>query len=222
MECRWIEHWPVVGADSTSRGSTHGWKETTVAAGARKRTTAAHADLTAQQRQDPLQWAKFYWEQDNVEDPHPFLAMNSVLRLHQLMTSAMEVALKQNHELSLTDYLMLKTLELSDTGTRLLSRVAWHMLVHNTTVTQVADRLEARGLLVRQAHPNDRRATLVTITAQGRKRLSAATKTLAKLNYGLPGLNAQQAKKLVDCIAPIRSAAGDHDRAHGPASDGAA
>jgi DNA-binding MarR family transcriptional regulator len=183
---------------------------------------AAQAPLSDKQKQDPVEWVKFYWEQTSNDDPYPFLAMSSVLRLHQLMTSTMETELKQSFKLTLTDYLMLKTLELSDTGTRLLSRVAWNLLVHATTVTLIADRLEKRGLLAREAHPHDRRAILVTITADGRKLVAAATKALAKLDYGLPGLSAAKAKQLVEFIAPLRRGAGDQDRVHGRASEGVA
>jgi DNA-binding MarR family transcriptional regulator len=183
---------------------------------------AAEAPLSDGQKQDPVEWVKFYWEQTSKDDPYPFLAMSSVLRLHQLMTSIMDTELKQSFQLTLTDYLMLKTLELSDTGTRLLSRVAWNLLVHATTVTLITDRLEKRGLLVREAHPNDRRAILVTITAEGRKLVAAATKALAKLDYGLPGLSAAKAQQLVKFIAPVRREAGDQDRVHGRASDGVA
>lgn len=188
----------------------------------RKPKSARNAELTEQQKLDPVQWVKFYWEQQNDADPYPFLAMSSVLRLHQLMTAALEQQLKGDFEMSLTDYLMLKTLQMSDTGTRLLSRVAWHLLVHATTVTIATDRLEARGLLIREAHPRDRRATLVTITDKGRKLVDSATTALAQIDYGLPGLTSEQARKLVDFIAPIRSAAGDQDRAHAGSSSGAA
>jgi DNA-binding MarR family transcriptional regulator len=193
-----------------------------VAAKSRKRKTARNAKLTGEQKRDPIEWVKFYWEQQNDADPYPFLAMSSVLRLHQLMTSVVEHELKQGFEMSLTDYLMLKTLQLSDTGTRLLSRVAWHLLVHATTVTIAADRLEARGLLARQAHPRDRRATLVTITDEGRKQIDAATEALRNVDYGLPGLTSAQAQQLVEFIAPIRGAAGDQDRAHSTSANGAA
>lgn len=188
----------------------------------RKPKSARSAELTDEQKQDPVQWVKFYWEQQSDSDPYPFLAMSSVLRLHQLMVAALEQKLKQGFEMSLTDYLMLKTLQMSDTGTRLLSRVAWHLLVHATTVTIATDRLEGRGLLVREAHPRDRRATLVTITDKGRELVDVATEALADIDFGLPGLSAEDAKKLVEFIAPIRSAGGDQDRAHGDASTGAA
>ncbi|MGH3629872.1 MAG: MarR family winged helix-turn-helix transcriptional regulator [Sciscionella sp.] len=188
----------------------------------RKAKSARNAELTDEQKLDPVEWVKFYWEQQNDADPYPFLAMSSILRLHQLMTSVLDQELKQGFEMSLTDYLMLKTLQMSDTGTRLLSRVAWHLLVHATTVTIATDRLEARGLLVREAHPRDRRATLVTITDEGRELVNAATEALAKADYGLPGLTPEKATELVKFIAPIRRAAGDQDRAHGTASSSGA
>ncbi|AII10929.1 MarR family winged helix-turn-helix transcriptional regulator [Rhodococcus opacus] len=176
--------------------------------------TARTAPLTEDEKQDPMQWLQYYWSQQIDDDPNPFLAMSSLMRTHQLMTSAIDTKLKKEFELSLTDYLMLKTLQLSDTGTRLLSRVAWHLLVHATTVTIATDRLENRGLLNRHAHPKDRRATYVTITDEGRRLVDTATAGLRDISYGLPGLDPVTAKALVDLLAPIRKAAGDLDRAH--------
>ncbi|MFF2028310.1 MarR family winged helix-turn-helix transcriptional regulator, partial [Streptomyces sp. NPDC058171] len=74
--------------------------------------------------------------------------------------------------------------------------------------------LEARGLLTRQAHPKDRRATLVTITNEGRTLVDEATAALSMADFGLPGLTPDQAEALVAIVAPIRKAAGDLDRAH--------
>ena len=180
------------------------------------RKTAAEADLTEAQKRDPVEWVKFYWEQTSDADPHPFLAMSSILRVHALMTSTLEAELK-NYDLALSDYLMLKTLELSDDGTRLLSRVARHLLVHPTTVTLISDRLEKRGLLKRQPHPHDRRATLVSITAKGRKVTAGATRALEEVDYGLPGLSPAKVRQLVTSLAFARNQAGDEDRVHGEA-----
>lgn len=188
----------------------------------RKKKTSAEAELTDLQKQDPMEWVKFYWEQNSAEDPSRFLAMSSILRLHALMTSTMESVLKQSFKLGLTDYLMLKTLELSDTGTRLLSRVAWNLLVHATTVTIITDRLEKRGLLAREAHPSDRRATLVTISPEGRKLVAEATKALSEVDYGLTGLSATDALELVEMLAHVRRGAGDQDRAHSRTKNGTA
>ena len=39
--------------------------------------------LTQKQQHDPVQWMRYYWEQQNDDDPSGFLAMTSVLRLHR-------------------------------------------------------------------------------------------------------------------------------------------
>jgi DNA-binding MarR family transcriptional regulator len=143
-----------------------------------------------------------------------FWAMRSLIRLQQHMTSVLERELRKHFEMNLTDFLMLKTLQMSDEGTRLLSRVAWHLLVHATTVTIATDRLEARGLLYRHAHPRDRRATCVTITEEGRFLVDSATDKLNSCGFGMPGTDAATARLLVEMLAPVRRTAGDLDRSH--------
>ena len=91
--------------------------------------------LTGKQQHDPVQWMRFYAEQQNDDDPSGFLAMTSMLRLHHLMTTAVERRLRTEFTISLTDYQILKALQLSDSGTWLLIRMAWHLMVHASTVT---------------------------------------------------------------------------------------
>ncbi|SNR94385.1 transcriptional regulator, MarR family [Haloechinothrix alba] len=136
--------------------------------------------------------------------------MSSALRMHRIMTDAVESELK-NHGLNLTDYLLLMTLELSENGTRLLSRLAWTLLVHATTITLATDRLEDKNLLYRHAHPTDRRATCVTITEEGRKLTLMATNTLKDINFGLGDSTPAQQRKLLSVLATLRAASGDVD-----------
>lgn len=165
-------------------------------------------------RTDPIDWASHYWEKHKLgDDEDAFLAMSSTLRLHRLMTDAIETELK-NYGLNLTDYMLLMTLELSETGTRLLSRLAWNLMVHATTITLATDRLEAKKLLYRHAHPTDRRATCVTVTDEGRELTLKATNALKEINFGLKGSTPAQQRKLLCVLASVRSAAGDVDRAH--------
>lgn len=173
--------------------------------------------LTDKQQHDPVQWMRFYAEQQNDHDAAGFLAMTSVLRLHHLMTTAVEKSLRTKFGISLTDYQILKALQLSESGTWLLSRLAWHLMVHATTVTLAVERLEAKRLVKRHSHPHDRRATLVTITADGRELADDATDALARVDFGLPGLTASQARSLTATIARLRVGAGDFDRAYGSA-----
>lgn len=172
-------------------------------------TTTPSEDIT-----DPVDWAGHYWEKHGLGDQQDaFLTMSSTLRLHRIMTDLVESTLKP-YNLNLTDYLVLMTLELSETGTRLLSRLAWNLLVHATTITLATDRLEAKGLLYRHPHPTDRRATCVTITEDGRELSRTATDALKDVRFGLADSSPAQRKKLLAALASLRSAAGDVDRAH--------
>ncbi|HKV20265.1 MAG TPA: MarR family winged helix-turn-helix transcriptional regulator [Mycobacterium sp.] len=173
--------------------------------------------LTGKQQHDPLQWMRHYWEQQTDDDPTGFLAMTSVLRLHHLMTTSVDRTLRAEAGISLTEFQILKAMELSETGTWLLSRMAWHLMVHATTVTLSVERLESKQLVKRVSHPSDRRASLIEITEDGRKLVDRATRALAAVDFGLPGLSASQARSMISAIARVRAVAGDEDRSYGSA-----
>jgi DNA-binding MarR family transcriptional regulator len=137
--------------------------------------------------------------------PPGFLAMSSVLWLHRSMRAVVDDELKISCRLRLIDYQILKALHNTDAGTHLLSEVARQLLEHATTVSIASDRLAERDLVTRQAHPTDRRATLVIITEEGRKVADAATDALSRVNFGLTNMTPAQAKALTDIIAGVRT-----------------
>lgn len=157
---------------------------------------------------DPIEWIRHYWPAGALGDPRKFLAMGSVLRLHQLVASAMDRVLK-DFGLTRNGFLMLATIQFSERGSKLLGRIASHMMLHPTTVTALADRLEEQGLVERQPHPTDRRATFIVITPAGQALLRKTTQALDAADFGLVGLTPAQAQKLVELLAPIRMSAGD-------------
>jgi DNA-binding MarR family transcriptional regulator len=157
---------------------------------------------------DPIEWVRHYWRMQDMGDERKFLAMASVLRLYQLMTTELERVLRK-FDLNRNSYLLLASLHLSEDGSRVLSRLASHMMVHPTTVTIVTDKLEQQGLLVRTPHPTDRRATYARITPAGKALLKDATSALEEADFGLPGLTVERANKLVSMLTPLRTAAGD-------------
>lgn len=59
--------------------------------------------------------------------------MTSVLRLHDLMTTSVDNCLRNECRIGLTDYQILTALQLSESGTWLLRRMAWHLMVHAST-----------------------------------------------------------------------------------------
>ncbi len=64
--------------------------------------------------------------------------------------------------------------------------------LHPTSVTNIVDRLQADGLVLRTPHPTDRRATLVEITDAGSALLEDATKSVTAIDFGLTGLTPEE------------------------------
>ncbi|ATD69854.1 hypothetical protein BPODLACK_04275 [Gordonia sp. YY1] len=158
---------------------------------------------------DPVDWAKHYWEQQGLDgDEQRFLAMTSLLRYQRIVADSVDSELKA-HGLNMTDYLLLMTLQLSETGTRLISSLARNLLVHATTATLATDRLEARDLLERSPHPTDRRATCVTITKAGRTKVDEATRALTAIDFGMKGSTIQDVEQLRAALTAMRHSAGD-------------
>lgn len=155
-----------------------------------------------------MSWVEDSWRRRDYSGTEQFLAMTSLVRLHQLMADVMSAALKP-YELTLNSYFLMLSVHLSDNGALLLSRIASRIMVHPTTVTMLMDRLESQGLLVREPHPTDRRATFAKITPAGSALVNQATRDLGEIDFGLPALSKAAAKQLVSMIQPIRAALGD-------------
>lgn len=171
---------------------------------ARNASTPVVPDIT-----DPVDWAAHYWKAQELDgEPDQFLALTSLLRFERIVADEVETALKQ-HGLNMTDYLMLMTLQLSESGTRLISSLARNLLVHATTATLATDRLEKRELLVRTPHPTDRRATCVTITDGGREKVKNATASLSECGFGIPRATPEMTNDLLAVLTAMRDAAGD-------------
>ncbi|KUI36520.1 MarR family transcriptional regulator [Mycobacterium sp. IS-1496] len=134
-----------------------------------------------------------------MAEPAGWQAMRSVLLLCRSMTAVVDQELKDGFRLRLIDFQLLKQLQSTDTGTCLLGEVARELFVHATTVSIATERLTERELVVRHPHPTDRRATLVSITDEGRTLTDAATATLAAAQFGLAGLTPDQLAAL-SCV----------------------
>ena len=161
---------------------------------------------------DPVDWARHFWRRQGLGDSEDaFIAMSSMLRMHRLMVDAIEAELR-SRKLNVTDYMILMTLQLSETGTRLISQLARSVMIHATTATLATDRLEKRDLIARSPHPTDRRATMVSITPAGRKIMADCTDALRAIGFGLVGSTADDQRELVDLLARMRRTAGDADR----------
>jgi DNA-binding MarR family transcriptional regulator len=84
-------------------------------------------------------------------------------------------------------------------------------MVHQTTVTQMVDQCEKRGLVERRPHPTDRRTTLAVLTREGRTLLRRATKDAARAGFGLGEIDAATVEELSDALRVVRHAHADRD-----------
>ena len=172
---------------------------------------------------DPILRAAALWD-ERIGPSRTMAAVTSVMRVQQILLSAVDGALRP-HGLTFARYEALVLLSFSRLG-RLPMRVMGERLqLHPTSVTNIVDRLQADGLVRRQPHPTDRRATLVEVTDSGRAVLEDATKAVTEVDFGLSGLTPEEETQLTGLLSRVRLAAGDFaagSGAGGAAAGGAA
>lgn len=87
-------------------------------------------------------------------------------QVRDALRAAMERELAANgHDLTLSQYITLKKLHY---GTANASELAQAAELNPGAMTRLLDRLEAAGLVQREAHPSDRRALRIVLTARSR------------------------------------------------------
>jgi DNA-binding MarR family transcriptional regulator len=160
------------------------------------------------QAADPLNSPRKYWDEQSLGDPSRFLVMVGLMRLTRRSMATVDDVLHQ-YGLNRTSYLLLMALQLTPTGSRMLSRLARDLLVHPTTVTLTIDRFEHDGLVFKAPHETDARATRAHITDSGRALARKITEELAEVGFGLEGLSDAQTAKLDAAITTARAAVGD-------------
>ena len=105
--------------------------------------------------------------------------------------------------LSLAKLAALKAL--SDGGESLpLTQLAGRLSCVKSNITQLVDRLEADGLVERQADPHDRRSRLATLTAAGRKACRDGSRVQDAAEKDLLGqLSANESRQLAELLVKI-------------------
>lgn len=97
-------------------------------------------------------------------------AWRAFLEAHASIVKAMESDLRQECDLQLSWYDALVQLHESG-GSLRMHELADHLLLSRSATTRFADRLEAAGFIERRSARSDRRGTVVTLTAAGRREL---------------------------------------------------
>src|SRR5215207_205501 len=156
---------------------------------------------------DPIARAADLW-QERIGDAKTMAAVTSVMRVQQILQSAVDGALKP-HGLTFARYEALVLLTFSRKGSLPMRVMGERLQLHPTSVTNIVDRLEADDLVQRAPHPTDGRTTLVSITPAGRAKLELATKAVTDVDFGLVGLTIEQQRELTRLLTAVRGAAGD-------------
>ena len=156
---------------------------------------------------DPIDEAARQWA-DRWTGVTAMHAVTSLMRVQQLVLSELDGILKP-HGLTFARYEALVLLVFSSRGSLPLGKMGERLQVHPTSVTSIVRRLEAAGLIDREPHPDDGRAVLAVITANGRSLVERATKDLVAADFGLEALDEAALRELSEILRPVRAAAGD-------------
>jgi DNA-binding MarR family transcriptional regulator len=158
---------------------------------------------------DPIAEAARQWVQHGwVDAAQGMAAITSLMRAHQIALSRVEAVLRP-FEISFARYETLMLLHLSRRQALPMRVLGSRLQVHQTSVTNAVDRLEAAGLVVRRPHPDDRRSTLVEITANGTTVAEKATMALNEQVFEKPGLAPAAVGALIAVLHSFREDAGD-------------
>jgi DNA-binding MarR family transcriptional regulator len=84
-----------------------------------------------------------------------------------------------------------------------MSELAGRLLTDKPYTTVVVDDLERRGLVVREADPQDRRAKVVTLTAAGRDAAATATEILTAPPAELARLSPEDLEQLDQILGKL-------------------
>lgn len=167
---------------------------------------------------DPIAEARRQWIAHGWTDAAGGMtAVTSIMRAHQLLLARVEHTLKPLG-LTFARYELLQLLSFTRTGRMPLSSAARRLQVHQTSVTNTVDRLEAAALVQREAHPSDGRATLVALTPAGRDTAARATRALNAGVFAAPGLDTADTEDLIALLTRLRRDSGDAVAAEAPAS----
>lgn len=165
--------------------------------------SGSHADM------DLVAEARRNWVDNDLGEVEAMVAATSLARSHQIVLGRINSALSQ-FSLTFSRYEALALLSFARNGSMAMARMGERLQVHPTSVTSTIDRLERDGLVTRCPHPDDRRATLATLTKDGRILLTAATSELEQIRWGMGEVADSRLDDLNHELSSVRASAGDN------------
>lgn len=158
---------------------------------------------------DPIAAARDQWVARGWSDAADGMAaVTSLMRAQQIVLARVEAVLRP-FDVTFARYEVLMLLLFSKRGTLPMKVIGARLQVHPTSVTNVVDRLERAGLVLRSPHPDDRRSLVVALTDTGRDVAEKATAALNEDVFAAPGMAADDVQALNGVLGRMRAAAGD-------------
>jgi DNA-binding MarR family transcriptional regulator len=166
-------------------------------------------DLVAEARRN--------WVENGLGEVDAMASATSLTRAHQIVLGRINHALTPL-SLTFSRYEALALLSFTRNGSMAMARMGERLQVHPTSVTNTIDRLERDGLVARRPHPEDRRATLATLTDRGRALVAEATRALEAIRWGMGDIADSAIMHLNNELANVRASAGDNVSGSHPAA----
>lgn len=163
--------------------------------------------MTSDEVFDPIAEAQRQWTANDLAEPLAMAAATSIIRAHQLVTTAVDRVLRPL-DLTFARYEVLMLLSFSRAGALPMTKVGERLMVHPTGITKLVDKLEQQGLVRREPNPVDRRGTLAHITPAGRDLAAKASLAVGDVRFGADLTNEDLAQ-LVELLRKLRAGAGD-------------
>lgn len=110
-------------------------------------------------------------------DDEEMRAWRSLVVVSSRLFDRLEAELRAGHDLGLADYEILANLSGAPSRRLRMSQLAEVALVSRSRLTHHVNRMEAEGLVTREACPTDRRGAFAVLTAEGLARVEEAAPT---------------------------------------------
>src|SRR6266851_4253410 len=156
---------------------------------------------------DPIARAAEIWER-RFGPSRAMAAVTSIMRAQQILLGEFDGILRP-HGLTFARYEALVLLTFSRAGALPLSVIGQRLMVHPTSVTNIIDRLERQGMVIRRPNPRDGRGTLAEVTDHGRGIVERATGDLMAAEFAMGGYEQGQLADLFTLLRTLRVTAGD-------------
>src|SRR6266704_3598669 len=135
---------------------------------------------------------------------HLWLVM---MKAHRTLVSLAEFSIESS-DVCLSDFAVMEML--LHKGPQPVNEIGRRIELTSGAITTAVDRLESRGLVTREAHPRDRRARIVRLTAAGKEqaaKIFAVHKTA--MDLAASGLSKTERATLIQLLKKLGISAGD-------------